>query len=246
MKRYSTYLFMAGRFSLFVSVAPRDRFAAVFTNHMTLSLFSDYSLRLLMYAAIKGGLFRIEEVTEAYGVSKNHLAKVVQALAKLGYLETRRGRGGGILLAKEPAAIRLGALIRAALNDTVTVRHPATGQTEPVELTLFVGPPEHPTAHGKNVVTMGRHIFDRSPGGTGTSARLVQLWAKGELPLGQPYVNESIIGTLFQGRLVEEVTVGQQTAVIPEISGRAFITGLHQFVLAADDPLTEGFLVGGT
>lgn len=142
--------------------------------------------------------------------------------------------------------LRLGALIRAALNDTSTVRHPATGQTEPVELTLFVGPPEHPTAHGKNVVTMGRHIFDRSPGGTGTSARLVQLWAKGELPLGQPYVNESIIGTLFQGRLVEEVTVGQQAAVIPEISGRAFITGLHQFVLAADDPLTEGFLVGGT
>ena len=95
---------------------------------MTLSLFSDYSLRLLMYAAIKGELFQIEEVTEAYGVSKNHLAKVVQALAKLGYLETRRGRGGGILLAKEPATIRLGALIRATENQPAMVEcfDPAT------------------------------------------------------------------------------------------------------------------------
>jgi proline racemase len=93
---------------------------------------------------------------------------------------------------------------------------------------------------------MGQHIFDRSPGGTGTSARMVHLWAKGQLQLGEEFIHESIIGTTFRGRLVEETMLGSQKAVIPEISGRAFITGLHQFVLTADDPLAEGFLVGGS
>lgn len=141
--------------------------------------------------------------------------------------------------------LRLGVVIREALNSQVEVRHPATGQPERVELTLFIGPPDHPDAHGKGLVTMGQHIFDRSPGGTGTSARMVHLWSKGQLLLGQEFVHESIIGTLFRGRLVEETSIGSQPAVIPEISGRAFITGMHQFVLTADDPLTEGFLVGG-
>ncbi|HXV43774.1 MAG TPA: proline racemase family protein [Anaerolineae bacterium] len=141
--------------------------------------------------------------------------------------------------------LRAGVIIRKALNHQLEVRHPATGQREQVDLTLFVGPPDNPAAHGKGLVTMGQHIFDRSPGGTGTSARLVNLWARGQLELGQEFIHESIIGTTFRGRLVEESSIGQQKAVIPEITGRAFITGMHQFVLTADDPLTEGFLVGG-
>jgi proline racemase len=141
--------------------------------------------------------------------------------------------------------LRAGVIIREALNRQLEVRHPATGQREQVDLTLFVGPPDNPAAHGKGLVTMGQHIFDRSPGGTGTSARLVNLWARGQLELGQEFIHESIIGTTFRGRLVEESSIGQQKAVIPEITGRAFITGMHQFVLTADDPLSEGFLVGG-
>lgn len=79
---------------------------------MHLSLFSDYSLRVLMFAALKGDSFQLEEVTAAYGISRNHLAKVVHSLSKLGYLETRRGRGGGIRLARLPEEIRLGKLVR--------------------------------------------------------------------------------------------------------------------------------------
>jgi proline racemase len=141
--------------------------------------------------------------------------------------------------------LRLGVIIRDALNEQVEVRHPGTGQRERVELTLYIGPPDNPTAHAKGVVTMGRHIYDRSPGGTGTSARMVNLWARGELKLGQTFIHESIIGTTFRGRLVEEISIGNQQAAIPEITGRAFITGMHEFVLTANDPLTEGFLVGG-
>lgn len=141
--------------------------------------------------------------------------------------------------------LRLGVLIRDALNEQIKIVHPASGQRERVDLTLFTGPPSHPEAHSRGLVTMGRHIFDRSPGGTGTSARMVNLWGKGQLALGQEFVHESIIGTIFRGRLVEEAQIGGYTAVIPEITGRAFITGLHQFVVTADDPLVEGFLVGG-
>lgn len=80
---------------------------------MHLSLFSDYSLRILMFAALKNAEFRVDEVTAAYGISRHHVAKVIHHLGKLGYLETRRGRGGGIHLAHPPAEIRVGKLVRA-------------------------------------------------------------------------------------------------------------------------------------
>jgi proline racemase len=79
--------------------------------------------------------------------------------------------------------------------------------------------------------------LDRSPCGTGTSARMAQLHARGALALGQPFVNESVIGTRFTGRLVEETPAG----VVPEITGRAWITGMGQYLLDADDPFPAGF-----
>lgn len=79
---------------------------------MRLSLFTDYSLRVLMFAALKGESFSLSEVAEAYDISRHHLVKVVNYLAKLGYLETRRGRGGGIALAMQPEDIRIGMVVR--------------------------------------------------------------------------------------------------------------------------------------
>lgn len=79
---------------------------------MKLSLFTDYSLRVLMFAALKGEAFSLSEVAEAYSISRHHLVKVVNYLAKLGYLETRRGRGGGIALGMKPEDIRIGMVVR--------------------------------------------------------------------------------------------------------------------------------------
>lgn len=79
---------------------------------MHLSLFSDYSLRVLIYAALKNSAFQLGEVTAAYGISRHHLGKIVHNLSKLGYLETRRGRGGGIQLARQPEEICIGRLVR--------------------------------------------------------------------------------------------------------------------------------------
>ncbi len=85
--------------------------------------------------------------------------------------------------------------------------------------------------------------FDRSPCGTGTSARMAQLHARGELPLNTDFVNESFIGTTFTGRLIEETTVSDVTAVIPTITGRAWVTGTAQYFWAPDDPFPAGFLL---
>ncbi len=95
---------------------------------MRLSLFSDYSLRVLMFAALKDDTFRLEEVTAAYGISRNHLAKVVHSLSKLGYLDSRRGRGGGLRLALPAEEIRLGRLVRETEKQPVLVEcfDPAT------------------------------------------------------------------------------------------------------------------------
>lgn len=95
---------------------------------MKISLFSDYSLRVLMFGAVKGGPFLLDEVTAAYGISRHHLAKVVNRLAQWGYLSTVRGRGGGIRLAAAPDTIRLGSLIRQTEDQPVFVEcfDPAT------------------------------------------------------------------------------------------------------------------------
>jgi Rrf2 family nitric oxide-sensitive transcriptional repressor len=88
---------------------------------MQLSYFSDYSLRVMMYAALHEGAFQLDDVAKAYGISRHHLGKVVQNLARLGHLKTRRGRGGGIQLAVPAGRIRLGELVRATEDQPVIV-----------------------------------------------------------------------------------------------------------------------------
>jgi proline racemase len=96
-------------------------------------------------------------------------------------------------------------------------------------------------AHARNATSIHPGWLDRSPCGTGTSARMALLHANGELAIGDPFVNESIIGTRFTGRLVGETTVGGMPAVVPEITGRAWITGRGDYRLEADDPFPAGF-----
>jgi proline racemase len=83
--------------------------------------------------------------------------------------------------------------------------------------------------------------FDRSPCGTGTSARMAELWARGELALNEDFVNESFIGSRFTGRLISETEVGGIPAVISEITGRAWVTGHAQYLLDPSDPFPSGF-----
>jgi proline racemase len=96
-------------------------------------------------------------------------------------------------------------------------------------------------ADARNATAIEPGWLDRSPCGTGTCARMAQLWARGRLALGQDFVNESVIGTRFTGRLVGETAVGDLPAVVPEVTGRAWITAMGQYLLDDRDPFPAGF-----
>jgi proline racemase len=86
--------------------------------------------------------------------------------------------------------------------------------------------------------------LDRCPCGTGTCARMATLHAKGELALNQPFRHEGILGTVFTGRLVEEATIGAYRAVVPTITGTAWITGSARYVVDPTDPFPDGYTIG--
>ncbi|MEV5770395.1 proline racemase family protein [Streptomyces antimycoticus] len=108
---------------------------------------------------------------------------------------------------------------------------------------VYLKAPGSTARHSRHAMAIHPGWFDRSPCGTGTSARMAQLYARGELGLGEEFVNESFIGTRFIGRLLEETTVAGLPAVVPAITGRAWVTGTAQFHLDPDDPFPAGFLM---
>ena len=144
-----------------------------------------------------------------------------------------------------PALTTLGMRLMAQLNATQVVKHPLL-HLHGVDLVEFFSATDNPKANLKNVVVFGDCQIDRSPCGTGTSAKLACLYRKGSIGLGQAFTYESITGSLFRGVVKGETTVGDYPAVISEITGSAYITGVNQLILNSDDPEKYGFLVGGT
>jgi len=139
--------------------------------------------------------------------------------------------------------VDIGLRIRTAVNQQVSVQHPIEKHIDKVELVEITGPPVHPEAHARNIVIFGEGSVDRSPCGTGTSAKMATLYAKGALKLGAPFIHESVIGTLFNCDLIREIDVGGFKAVVPRIRCCAYITGIHQFVIDPNDPMKYGFFV---
>jgi proline racemase len=135
--------------------------------------------------------------------------------------------------------------ILAAANEQVAVRHPELPHIDKIIDLRFYVELVSDGADSRNVVILGDHMVDRSPCGTGTSAEVALRYARGQLDLGEPYVTESIIGTRFTGQVIAETQVGSGSkvfpAVIPMVTGSAYITGFHQFVLDSEDPFPEGF-----
>ena len=133
----------------------------------------------------------------------------------------------------------LGLEIRDRVNETISIVHPGTGKAARVDLTELYqdGDPV------KNMVVFGNGQVDRSPCGTGTCAKMAWLYKMGRLKVGQIYHHESILNTRFAGKIVEETSVGDRVAIVPEITGSAHITGFHQFVAENNDPFKTGFLL---
>lgn len=152
--------------------------------------------------------------------------------------------------------VRVAEMIKAATQQQLPVVHPENPGISGVSIAQLSGPPSRPDAHRKNAVIVSTGTLDwsrpeswtgcldRSPCGTGTCAKMAALYAKGQLGLHQDFVHEGILGTIFTGRLIGETRAGEYPAVVPTLSGQAWITGFAQYVVDPDDPFPDGFTVG--
>jgi 4-hydroxyproline epimerase len=133
--------------------------------------------------------------------------------------------------------------VRRRLNEKYSFVHPENPAINRLSHMLWTGKPTRAGADARNAVFYGEKAIDRSPCGTGTSARMAQLHAKGMLGQGDAFVHESIIGSLFHGRIEEEVEVAGKTAIVPSIGGWARMTGLNTITIDDRDPFARGFVV---
>jgi 4-hydroxyproline epimerase len=133
--------------------------------------------------------------------------------------------------------------LRRALNEAYDVVHPDKPAIRGISHILWTGAPTQPGATARNAVFYGDKALDRSPCGTGTSARMAQWAAKGRLKPGDSFVHESIIGSLFHGRVEAASTVGAKPAIIPSIAGWARMTGYNTIFIDDRDPYAHGFQV---
>ena len=181
---------------------------------------------------------------------------VAVALAGLGELAVDIAYGGNFYAIVEPQRhfpgldavsldwlLRWSPVLRRALNERLSVVHPEDATIAGVSHVLWTGAPRHKDAHARNAVFYGARAIDRSPCGTGTSARMAQLAAKGRLEPGEDFVHESIIGTLFEGRIEAEARVGPHPGIVPSIAGWARLTALNTIFVDTRDPLCAGFQV---
>jgi proline racemase len=151
---------------------------------------------------------------------------------------------------------RITEMIKAAAADQLPVVHPEQAGFAGITIGQLSGPAHDPANSMRNVVTVSSGVLDwdrpatwtgaidRSPCGTGTSARMATLHARGRLAIGDEFRHEGILGTVFTGRLVEPVRLEGRDAVVPEITGEAWITGIADYVVDPTDPFPDGFTVG--
>jgi proline racemase len=152
--------------------------------------------------------------------------------------------------------VRITEMIKAAAADQLPVSHPEQPGFEGITIGQLSGPAHDPANSMRNVVTVSTGVLDwerpatwtgaidRSPCGTGTSARMATLHARGRLAIDEDFRHEGILGTVFTGRLLETTRVGDRDAVVPQISGQAWITGIADYVVDPTDPFPDGFTIG--
>jgi proline racemase len=151
-----------------------------------------------------------------------------------------------LTLAEAAHLVELGERIKLAAAEQIPAVHPGNPEIHTINQTLFAGPIDQ-TARGKEskntvIVSPGRH--DRSPCGTGTSARLALMHAKGQIGVGETFIHRSLIGSEFIGTIRGLSDVNGTPAVLPTITGSAWITAFHQYVLDPTDPFPEGYRLG--
>lgn len=153
-----------------------------------------------------------------------------------------RSIGIGLVPENSHRLIPLGMAVIEAANRALRVYHPERPEVNTVDVTEFYD--EDPqTGTGKSVVIYGESNMDRSPCGTGTTAKMTLLHHRGKLGCGQVYKNSGPLGTVFEGRIVKTTSIGKFDGIVGQVRGNAQITGYHQFVVDANDPFPKGFLI---
>ena len=207
----------------------------------------------LVHAAVQVADGRASSVTVQPGPAYLHLRDARVAVDGIGAVTLDLAWGGNFY-AILPAAsvgldvrpeqhaelIRVGLRIIAAVNEQLAFEHPEQPEIAECKHVILTSP----DGGARSAVVIHPGWIDRSPCGTGTSARMAALATRGELGLQTDYVHESLIGSAFTGRLVEETRVGPYPAFVPTITGRAWITGLASYLLDPDDPFPAGFQIG--
>ena len=136
---------------------------------------------------------------------------------------------------------RAGMEIKRAIEGSHAIVHPLEAKLQGIYGTIFTGPPRSGMADLRNVTIFADAEVDRSPCGTGTAAVMAVVDAMGLLSGDKPFVHESLIGTMFTGRVATRTAVGETPAIVPELEGAAWITGEHTFIVDERDPLKDGF-----
>jgi 4-hydroxyproline epimerase len=137
--------------------------------------------------------------------------------------------------------LRWSPLLRKAMNERYSFSHPEKPEIKGLSHIMWTGKPQKPGSTARNAVFYGDKAIDRSPCGTGTSARMAQWAARGKLQVGDSFVHESIIGSIFNGRVEKSVSVGNYDGIIPSIAGWARQTGLNTIFIDDRDPFAHGF-----
>jgi proline racemase len=150
----------------------------------------------------------------------------------------------------EPSEARhlslVGEQIRVAAREQLPCAHPENPEIAGVSIVQIAEPWQGVGAVSKNAVIVAPGRLDRSATGTGLSARMAALHARGELQVGEAMTHASVLGTTFDGRIVSETTVGDRAAIVPAIRGNAWITGITQVIVDPTDPFPEGYLLPDT
>lgn len=145
--------------------------------------------------------------------------------------------------------VEMGETIKTAVVEQQPVAHPENPDIHTVTFTEFTAPvaidPDG-VKTGQNAVVISPGKIDRSPCGTGTSARLAVLHARGQIAPDEPYRSTSLIGSVFHAEIVATAIVGDQPAIVPSLTGRSWITGFHQYTLDPSDPFPQGYTLSDT
>lgn len=209
--------------------------AVTFENVPAFAVHLDAPLRLPQFGVVRvdvafGGMFYVTADASQFGLE----------------LKPENGR----------EIARIGRMLTEAAREQLPARHPENPGIRGVTIAQLTGPATRPDAAAANAVVVSTGsldwnrpdtwtgALDRSPCGTGTCARMAALHAKGMLRTGDAFVHEGILGTVFTGRIIREARVGQFSAIIPTLTGSAWITGRAEYVIDADDPFPEGFTIG--